>query len=96
MEKASTATALHVLPDDMKAAIDSSTKATAVWDSLTELTKNEWVCWVTIVKKGKTRAEHIERLVQDLSSGERRPCCWPGCPHRNPNAAKYFHQTVNS
>ena len=22
--------------------------------------------------------------------GEKRPCCWPGCPHRRPSAAKYF------
>lgn len=74
----------------MKAALHASAEALATWDTLTDITKNEWICWVTIVKKDETKIEHLQRLVEDLSSGIRRPCCWPGCPHRNPNAAKYF------
>ena len=30
----------------------------------------------------------------DHSNGDRRPCCWPGCPHRNTKAAKYFQKKV--
>ncbi len=60
------------------------------WDSLTPLSRNEWICWVTIVKKAETRKEHIVRMKGELLEGKRRPCCWPGCPHRRPDAAKWF------
>ena len=31
-----------------------------------------------------------ERAVEELQAGKRRPCCWPGCPHRRPSAEKWF------
>jgi len=83
---------LHTLPEDMAIAIKQNPVTEEKWNSLTELAKNEWICWVTIVKKPETRLEHIERLIEDLNNGKRRPCCWPGCPHRRPNAAKWFNK----
>ena len=53
-----------------------------MWEDITPLARNEWICWVTSVKKAETRSQHIERLREDLKHGKRRPCCWPGCPHR--------------
>jgi hypothetical protein len=47
-----------------------------------------------LVKKQETRDEHVERAVKQLREGKRRPCCWPGCPHRNTKAQKYFRKTV--
>ncbi|PIZ95017.1 MAG: hypothetical protein COX80_05175 [Candidatus Magasanikbacteria bacterium CG_4_10_14_0_2_um_filter_33_14] len=82
--------ALHRVPKDLKSILDSNPSVLEKWDSLTPLARNEWICWVTIVKQKKTREEHIARLKEDLLKGKRRPCCWPGCPHRNKNAAKYF------
>lgn len=81
---------LHEMPTDIKEALESDGEAMKTWESLKPLTKNEWICWVTIVKKEETRLEHIARLKSDLANGKRRPCCWPGCPHRRPSAAKYF------
>jgi uncharacterized protein YdeI (YjbR/CyaY-like superfamily) len=81
---------LHTLPDDMSFAIDDNSDIKAAWDAITPLAKNEWICWTTIVKQEKTRIEHIERMKQDLLKGKKRPCCWPGCPHRRESAAKYF------
>ena len=81
---------LHKLPKDMKIALTKASKVQALWDSLTPLARNEWICYVTIVKKAETRKEHIVRLQEELLKGKRRPCCWPGCPHRRPNAAKWF------
>ncbi|HLD80191.1 MAG TPA: YdeI/OmpD-associated family protein, partial [Candidatus Nanoarchaeia archaeon] len=52
------------------------------WNSLTPLARNEWICWITIFRKQETRKDHINRLRVDLLNGKRRPCCWPGCPHR--------------
>lgn len=72
----------HNLPINIKKALISDTKALAVWESLTPLARNEWICWVTFVKKEETRNEHITRLLIDLKKGKRRPCCWIGCIHR--------------
>ncbi len=80
----------HTLPPDLKAQLASDQTVKALWEKLTPLARNEWICWVTIVKKKETRAEHIQRLREDLRKGKRRPCCWPGCPHRRANAMKYF------
>ena len=44
--------------------------------------KNEWICWVTSAKKEETRKRRIEAGIDKLRGGMRRPCCWPGCPHR--------------
>ncbi len=58
------------------------TKALAAWTDITPLARNEWICWVTSPKKTETRTQHIRRATEDLAKGKRRPCCWPGCPHR--------------
>ena len=73
---------VHKAPADFKKAIIASPDAHAAWEDITPLARNEWICWATSVKKEETRAQHIERMIKDLASGKRRPCCWPGCPHR--------------
>lgn len=75
---------VHDLPDDMREALASSPELAKTWNSLTPLARNEWICWTTIVKQENTRKEHIGRLRAELLEGKRRPCCWPGCPHRGP------------
>ncbi len=81
---------LHALPVDLKKVLNSNPNLLVKWNDLTVLARNEWICWVTIVKKPETRKEHIERLGVDLLKGKRRPCCWPGCPHRRESAKKWF------
>ncbi len=81
---------LHDLPGDMEKALTSTEQILANWNNLTPIQRNEWICWVTIVKKPETRVEHIDRMVNELKAGKRQPCCWPGCPHRRPNAKKWF------
>src|SRR5579863_4647544 len=73
---------VHYLPDDLRQALKSDAHALAAWENITPLARNEWICWVTIVKKAETRQEHVRRTVTKLKEGVRRPCCWPGCPHR--------------
>lgn len=73
---------VHKVPADLRKALTSDTEATSIWASLTPLARNEWICWVTLVKKDETRREHIARLVNELNEGKRRPCCWIGCIHR--------------
>jgi uncharacterized protein YdeI (YjbR/CyaY-like superfamily) len=83
---------VHDLPADLKQALTSDATAASQWNDLTPLARNEWICWVTIVKKAETRRDHITRLCEDLREGKRRPCCWPGCPHRRPKAMKWFRR----
>ena len=80
----------HKVPTDLREVLTSDSNVLTKWNNLTPLARNEWICWTTIVKKSETRKDHIERLRSELLEGKRRPCCWPGCPHRRPNAKKWF------
>ncbi|HLC77135.1 MAG TPA: YdeI/OmpD-associated family protein [archaeon] len=72
---------VHKVPADMRRALSSQAVRNA-WNDLTPLSRNEWICWITSVKKSETRRNHIERACAELIEGKRRPCCWPGCHHR--------------
>jgi len=73
---------VHKIPKDLYELLASDQKALNSWESLTPLARNEWICWVTLVKKEETRQEHLKRTVSELKEGVRRPCCWLGCIHR--------------
>ncbi len=81
---------LHSLQGEFRKAVHSSPDIKDAWEDLTPLARNEWICWVTSAKKDETRVKRIERAKKELVEGKRRPCCWPGCPHRRPSAAKWF------
>lgn len=85
---------LHEIPVDIEQALMDAPTVLARWNKLTPIQRNEWICWVTIVKKPQTRSEHIGQMMQELNEGKRTPCCWPGCPHRRPSAAKWFAKKV--
>ncbi len=73
---------VHGVPADVRQVLNVSVNTLNAWNALTPLARNEWICWIISVKKVETRNKHIERLCTDLAKGERRPCCWAGCPHR--------------
>jgi len=77
--------ALHPIPPDLRAALLADPAARVQWEDITPLARNEWICWTTSVKKPETRIEHVQRVCSELKEGMRRPCCWPGCPHRTRN-----------
>ena len=83
---------LHKIPADLSEALGSDATIQAAWADLTPLARNEWICWVISAKQGATRGRRIQRAVEDLQAGKRRPCCWPGCPHRRPSAKKWFEK----
>jgi uncharacterized protein YdeI (YjbR/CyaY-like superfamily) len=72
----------HTLPDDLHQALVADGQVHALWQSITPLAKNEFICWVESAKKPETRVKRIRRTCEELLEGKRRPCCWPGCPHR--------------
>lgn len=77
---------VHELPTDLRQALSADSQAWQLWEGLTPLARNEWICWVTSVKKEETRKEHVRRVVAELKEGVRRPCCWIGCIHRQDKA----------
>jgi uncharacterized protein YdeI (YjbR/CyaY-like superfamily) len=70
------------MPADFRKAIDDDDIARDVWDDITPLARNEWICWVISCKKDETRKKRITVGLDKMRKGMRRPCCWPGCPHR--------------
>lgn len=85
---------VHRTPTDLRSLLNKEKELLKIWNQLTPLARNEWTCYVTIVKKEATRKEHLKRFAADLRSGQRRPCCWPGCPHRRPSAQKWFSPKI--
>lgn len=73
---------VHELPDDLAASLNEDDAVRAAWADITELARNEFICWVTDAKQAKTRARRVRRTCEELAEGMRRPCCWPGCKHR--------------
>ena len=73
---------VHDMPDDLQAALIANDVALAAWQDITPLARNEFICWVTDAKQEATRARRIRRTQEELEDGQRRPCCWPGCKHR--------------
>ena len=81
VRKISTGT-VHKIPTDLQRVLTVSPKALAVWEDITPLARNEWICWVESAKKLETRRHRIDRTHTELIEGMRRPCCWAGCHHR--------------
>jgi uncharacterized protein YdeI (YjbR/CyaY-like superfamily) len=73
---------VHKLPEDLRAALLANAVALAAWEDITALARNEFICWVEDAKQEKTRERRIRRTQEELEEGQRRPCCWPGCKHR--------------
>lgn len=73
---------VHEVPSDLKKALTTDPKVLKLWETLTPLARNEWICWTILVKKQETRDDHVRRVVSELKDGMRRPCCWIGCIHR--------------
>ncbi|WP_281919983.1 YdeI/OmpD-associated family protein [Nocardia cyriacigeorgica] len=60
-------------------------EALAAWRDITPLARNEFICWVEDAVQPQTRERRIRRTQEELEEGQRRPCCWPGCKHRERN-----------
>jgi len=73
---------VHALPDDLREALIASAAAFDAWKDITPLARNEFICWVENAKRKPTRERRIRRTREELEEGQRRPCCWPGCKHR--------------
>jgi uncharacterized protein YdeI (YjbR/CyaY-like superfamily) len=73
---------VHRLPIDLCASLLADPAALDAWMDITPLARNEFICWVEDAKQQVTRDRRIRRTREELREGKRRPCCWPGCKHR--------------
>jgi uncharacterized protein YdeI (YjbR/CyaY-like superfamily) len=76
---------VHELPPDLRGALVRNATALHAWNDITPLARNEFICWVEDAKQAGTRERRIRRTQEELEDGMRRPCCWPGCSHRERN-----------
>lgn len=73
---------VHTVPLNIKKIFKSHDELRDVWNSLTPLARNEWICWITSAKQEETQNRRTRIMSENLLKGKRRPCCWAGCPHR--------------
>jgi uncharacterized protein YdeI (YjbR/CyaY-like superfamily) len=73
---------VHELPTDLRQALIANAAALAAWNDITPLARNEFICWVEDAKQEVRRERRIRRTQEELDEGRRRPCCSPGCKHR--------------
>lgn len=76
---------VHKMPVDLRKSLTTDAAALTAWQDITALARNEWICWVESAKLIETRDHRIQRTISELAEGKRRPCCWPGCMHREKN-----------
>ena len=74
---------VHRLPADLRRELIANATALDAWEDITPLARNEFICWVEDSKRETTRERRIRRTREELVEGRRRPCCWPGCKHRD-------------
>lgn len=72
----------HKMPADLRKALLADEKVLALWEDITPLARNEFICWVENAKAVETRQRRVRRTCEELLEGKRRPCCWIGCIHR--------------
>ena len=72
---------VHNVPIDLKKIISEKSSVLEIWNDITPLARNEWICWIEDAKKSETRERRIKIMIDKFSKGSRRPCCWAGCTH---------------
>lgn len=85
---------VHEMPDDLAVALTTNKEIKGLWESLTPIGRNEFICWVEDAKQQKTREKRIQRAVEELYEGQKRPCCWAGCIHRTDKKPSKWQQAV--
>ncbi len=85
---------VHRARKDLQAVVRSDPNIFALWQNLTPLGRNGFICWVDDAKQAKTRQRRIERTREELLEGKKRPCCWAGCIHRADKAPSRWQQAV--
>lgn len=85
---------VHQVPDDMATLLGQQPRVAELWERLSPIARNELLCWIEDAKQEKTRVKRIQRAIEELLDGKKRPCCWSGCIHRTDKAPGKWQQAV--
>ena len=85
---------VHEMPEDLANALRDRKETTELWENLTPIGRNEFICWIEDAKQEKTRVKRIHRAIEELLEGKKRPCCWVGCIHRTDKKPSKWQQDV--
>jgi hypothetical protein len=61
---------VHEAGEDLQAAVRSDPNVFELWESLTPLGRNEFICWVDDAKQPTTRQRRIARTCEELREGK--------------------------
>lgn len=86
---------VHNTPDDLSESLKKLQEAITLWESLTPIARNEFICWIEDAKQVETREKRIKRTIEELLEGKRRPCCWSGCIHRTDKEPSRSQKFIN-
>jgi Bacteriocin-protection, YdeI or OmpD-Associated len=64
---------VHEAREDLQEAVRSNPKVLMLWESLTPLGRNGFICWVDDAKQPTTRQRRIERTCGELLEGKSGP-----------------------
>ena len=85
---------VHEAGEDFQTAVRRELRVFELWQGLTPLGRNEFICWVDDAKQPATRQRRIRRTCEELQEGKKRPCCWAGCIHRADKAPSRWQQAA--
>ncbi len=64
------------VPEDLREALASAPAALAVWNDTTPIARRDWITWMGQCKRAETRLLHIKKMIDMLSKGKKRVCCF--------------------
>lgn len=64
------------VPEDLRTALKSDSKANALWQEITPMSRWDWIRWIRSTKSRETRAIRVEKTFSKLKGGTLRPCCF--------------------
>jgi len=64
------------VPADLQKALSASPAAFAVWNDITPIARRDWIQWMTSGKRAETRTLRLEKMMDMLTKGKRRICCF--------------------
>lgn len=74
---------VHEAGEDLRIALRSDTIAYPLWEGLTPLGRNEFICWIEDAKQPATRQRRIKRALEELSEGKKAPLLLAGLRSSN-------------
>lgn len=64
------------VPEDLRDALAIAPAASETWNSTTAIARRDWIQWMTSGKKAETRQIRLTNMIDMLSKGKRRVCCF--------------------